>query len=253
MKSAIFSLFLSSCLFLSCGNEQQNNQNQVPNLAPNDSTTAKYDANVHLFINYPTDIWQTDYLAFRIFHSNNQDSRDWFSYSESSYKEAQSVGASCWNLVFYNAKTKDYYQLDSTQKMLIYDYVLNDTARGKVVRNIARYDVQFDDNKDGKFTNADAKRLFVSDRLGKFFHQVSPDGVSVLRYEYAKKENFILIYGQKDANKDSFFDVKDPETVYRLDMNQSAEKTTVAQPLFSKEFEKILQKRIETDWKLPEK
>jgi hypothetical protein len=248
----IFLIFLGSLFMLSCRNEPRKTSNPTPNPQQSDTAAFKQDENVRLIIDHPTDIWKTDYIAFRVFHRElGRGGRNFFSYNESSYKEIKSVGASCWNLIFYNAKTRDYYLLDSTKKMLIYDYKLNDTAQGKITRDIARYDVQFDDNKDGKFTDADAKRFFVSDRLGKFFHQVSPEGVSVQRYQFAPKENFIFIYGKKDTNNDGLFDEKDQDTLYRLDLNQSAEKLTVAQPVFSKEFEKMLQKRVETDWKLP--
>lgn len=253
MKQTIALLLLLTYGLISCGNDNSTS-NPNPNTGiSSDSTIVEQDENVHLLINYPMNIWQTDYIAFRIYHrENTRNNRSIFSYDEAMYKEAKSVGASCWNLVFYNTKTQDYYLLDSTKKMLIYEYELNDTAQGKVIRNIARYEVQFDDNNDQKFTNADAKRLFVSDRLGKFFHQVSPEGVSILHYEFAPKENFILIYGRKDTNNDGIFDEKDADTIYRLDMNQTVEKTNIAQPIFSKEFEKKLQKKIKTDWKLPQ-
>jgi uncharacterized protein YihD (DUF1040 family) len=252
MKPVIAFAFLLSCLLGGCRNESPKTPNQAPNPTISDTTAVKYDENVHLLVNNPTDIWQTDYLAFQVSHRENNKGRSYFSSDEAVYKEATSVGATCWNLVFYNTKSEEYYLLDSTRKMLIYEYDLNDTAKGKVIRNIARYDVQFDDNKDSKFTNADAKRLFVSDRLGRFFHQISPEGVSVLRYKFAPKENFILLYGKRDANQDGVFDEKDPESVYRLDMNQTAEKTSIAHRVFSKEFEEKLQKRVETDWKLHE-
>lgn len=252
MKRVILFAFLGSFLVLSCRNEQKNSPNQKPTTAQNDTTSAIYDETMHLLINDPTDIWQTDYLAFRVFHrENSRGGRDFFSYNEAGYKDVKSMSGSCWNLVFYNTKTRSYYLLDSIKKMLIYDYNLNDTAHGKITRHLARYTVQFDDNKDGKFTIADAKRFFVSDRLGKSFHQVSPQGVSVLRYEFAPKENFLLIYGLKDANQDGVFDEKDHSSVYRLDLNQSAENTETAQPVFSTEFENRLQKRAEKEWKLP--
>jgi hypothetical protein len=251
MKALIAILFLSILCLTSCQDNRSNNPLQNSTSEKNDSLTEEYDQNVHLVINDPTDIWKTDYIAFEVFHRNNTGDRSIFSYDEVVYKEAKSVGASCWNLIFYNTKTRDYNLLDSVKKMLIYDYELNDTSEGKVTRNIARYEIKFDDNKDGKFTNSDSKRLFVSDRLGKSFHQVSPEGLNVINYQFAPKENFILIFGTKDTNNDGVFDEKDKESIYRLDMSQSAVNTEIAQPVFSNSFEKMLQKRVETDWKLP--
>jgi hypothetical protein len=237
-------------LVVSCQSEKPNNPPANTAEKPFDSTAVLSNEKIHLHISNPQDIWATDYLAFEIKHSQNYQGRNVFEYYDSGYKKVESVGAKCWNLAFYNTRNRDYYLLEPTKKMMIYQYELNDTSNGRVNRDFGLYNVQFDDNKDGKFTDADAKRLFVSTRLGKNFHQVSPDGVDMRHKSFSPKENFLIIYGAKDSNNDGFFNEKDQEIVYRLDLNQSAETMTVAQPIFSKDFQNALQRKIETEWKL---
>jgi hypothetical protein len=192
MKKPFFFAFISLIFLLGCEGNKPNNTAQLPNSQSSDTTLIIIgDERVSFGINDPKDILQTDYLAFEVAHHENNRGSGSFDYSGS--KNSGWDEANCWNLLFYNAKTRDYYLLDSTKKMMIDSYELNDTAKGKIIRNIARYDVQFDDNQDGKFTNADAKRLFVSSRLGKNFHQVSPENVSVSGYQLAPKENFIIL------------------------------------------------------------
>ena len=252
MKKYILTLFATCFFLISCQETPPRSPVNMPDADGSDTTSALIgNQKVQLNINNPSDIWQTDYLTFEVSHRENYDGSSRGFFDETSYKEVKSVGAKCWNLMFYNPKTQEHYLLDTTKKMLIYKYQLNDTARGKVVRNWARYDLQFDDNKDGKFTNADAKRLFISSRLGKGFRQVSPENVSVSYYQFAPKGDFIVIYGVKDTNKDGIFDQKDRVFIYRLDLNQDVEKMVTAQLLVPKAFQDKLQKTVEKEWLLP--
>ena len=254
MKKHLFFVFINLAFLLGCKENKPNNTAQLPNLeGTNTSSIIIGDESVSFGFDNPKDILQTDYLAFEVAHNENNRGRGSFEYGSSGYKSSDWASASCWNLLFYNAKTRDYYLLDSTKKMLIDSYELNDTAKGKVVRNIARYSLQFDDNQDGKFTNADAKRLFVSSRLGKNFHQVSPENVSVGSFQFSPKENFIILYGLKDTNRDGFFDGKDRTYIYRLDLYQEAEKILPAQLLMPKAFQDKLLNKVERDWQLLKK
>jgi hypothetical protein len=254
MKKVVLLAFLGIFLVISCQNSPSNSPIQMPKSDDLDTVLVTINSEkVHAEMGVPNDVFQTDYITFEVSHREDDWERGVLESGSYSYKSVESVGAKCWNLMFYNAKTQDHYLLDSTRKMLIYDYELNDTAKGKLVRNLARYGVQFDDNKDGKFTDLDAKRLFVSSRLGKGFHQVSPENISVNRYLFSPKENFIVIYGTKDTNKDGHFDAKDRVYVYRLDLNQAAETMATAQFMVPKEFQDKLQRKVETDWVLPEK
>ena len=250
MKNYFLFIPILMVLVTSCQCEKPKNQPSTNSEKPLDSTAVLTNEKVHLVIDNPENIWATDYLAFEVKHVQN--SRNWstFDYNESGYKKVESVGAKCWNLAFYNTKSREYYLLEPTKKMMIYQYELNDTSKGRVNRDFGLYVTQFDDNKDGKFTNSDAKRLFVSTRLGKSFHQVSPEGVDMRYKAFSPKENFLIIYGTKDSNNDGLYDEKDQEIVYRLDLNQTAETMVAAQPIFSKDFQNMLQRKVETEWKL---
>ncbi len=254
MKKIVLFAFLGVLLVESCQNSAPQTPPQMPNADGSDTASVIISSEkIHVKMDAPTEVFQTDYLAFAVSNRESYEDRDMLDYGSSGYKKDDWAGAKCWNLMFYNAKTQDYYLLDSTRKMLIYTYELNDTAKGKLVRNLARYDVQFDDNNDGQFTDMDAKRLFVSSRLGKGFHQVSPENISVSGYQFSPKENFIIIYGLKDTNKDGHFDAKDRVYVYRLDLNQAAETMGPASFLVPKEFQDKLQRKVEMDWQLPKK
>jgi hypothetical protein len=254
MKRVPLLAFLGIFLMMSCQNNAPQTPPQMPNGDGLDTASAMMGSEkIHVSIDAPNDIFQTDYLAFAVSNRENYEDRSMLEYGSSGYKKDDWAGAKCWNLMFYNAKTQEHYLLDSTRKMLIYNYELNDTVTGKLVRNLARFDVQFDDNKDGKFTDMDAKRLFVSSRLGKGFHQVSPENISVSRYQFSPKENFMVLYGIKDTNKDGHFDAKDRVYLYRLDLNQAAETMAAAQFMVPKEFQDKLQRKTETDWQLPKK
>jgi hypothetical protein len=248
MKKYVLLIVFSSLLMLGCKEKPRSESQQTVSGSQSDSTVAIGNEKVHLSISKFRDVLETDFTTFEVDHYVNYDDRKgWFSSS----KDKGSDGEICWNLIFYNTKTRNHYLLEPNKKMLIYEYDLNDTLNGKVRRNFARYDIQFDDNNDGKFTDSDAKRLFVSDRLGKAFHQVSPEGFHVQDYEFSPKDNFLIINGLKDTNKDGVYSEKDQSYVYRLDLSQEAEKITLAQPLLSKDFHDMLLKKIETDWKLP--
>jgi hypothetical protein len=249
-----YCLFIGTLMILviACQREKPNTPSTSTAEKPLDSTAVLSNEKIHLVINNPENIWATDYLAFEVKHRQNYQGRSIFDSYESGYKKVESVGAKCWNLAFYNTQSREYYLLEPTKKMMIYQYELNDTSNGRINRDFGLYEVQFDDNKDGKFTGADAKRLFVSTRLGKSFHQVSPDGVDMRHKAFSPKENFLMIYGAKDSNNDGLFNEKDQEIVYRLDLNQTAETMTVAQPIFSKDFQNMLQRKVETEWKLPD-
>jgi hypothetical protein len=249
-----YCLFITTLMILvtACQREKPNNPPSSNSEKLVDSTAILSNEKVHLVIHNPENIWGTDYLAFEVKHVQNNRDRGYFDYYENGYKKLESIGAKCWNLAFYNTKSRDYYLLEPTKKMMIYLYELNDTSKGRINRDFGLYTVKFDDNNDGKFTEADAKRLFVSTRLGKSFHQVSPEGISMDYKEFSTKENFMIIYGTKDSNNDGLYNGKDSEIVYRLDLNQTAETMTVAQPIFSKDFQNMLQRKVETEWKLPD-
>lgn len=169
---------------------------------------------------------------------------------------------SYWNIAFYNSLSKKYHLLDN-RKMVILQYdeqsqfisSHNEYYSDNDINNASQsfsnegkficYSIIVDDfNKDGKLDYDDPKYLFMSDKAGNNFKQISPGNLNVVSWQRILKTNKLLIEIQLDSNGDRIFDNKDHIVPYVYDIKTGKP----AEPIFSNEFNKATGELFEKQW-----
>lgn len=164
----------------------------------------------------------------------------------SSYK---SMPNGYWNIIFLNSKTNTYHLL-SENKMIIRSYNQkygsDNTERISQTKNYIFYSITSDDfDKDKKLTENDPTYLFISDKEGKKFKQLSPDNYDVVNWQYLKSVNKIVMACKKDSDKNNKFDDEDEIAIFEIDTTSEMGPKEV----FSAEFKNHLKILFDRDWK----
>jgi hypothetical protein len=240
-----FIIFLSAVFTLiSCGQNKQEPQTQQS--ADNtvvDSIAVLNDPKNNL--NIQTNSSEIDSSGILMFPlSMGETERDGGSLS---YKSMPSN--SFWNIIFLNSKTNEYHLL-SDKKMLIRNYDFKYSSNGNVdIAQTSRhifYSITSDDfNKDKKLTDEDPKYLFVSDKEGNNFRQISPSNYDLQNWQFIKSVNKVLLTVRKDSDKNNKFDDKDEVTTFEVDIDKGTEPKEV----FSTDFKNKLKILYDRDWK----
>ena len=166
-----------------------------------------------------------------------------------------------WNIIFYNTANGDYHLIDDNRKMVIYSYTQSTFDAGasassykfnenlengySQVSKLIYYSVRtLDFNKDGKLNAQDPNYLFISDKAGKNFKQVSPDNLSVTNWQTIKGANKILIHVTKDTNNDKQFNVEDETIPMVYDLNTNG----ISKDIFKNDFKIKLKKQMDEHW-----
>ena len=239
-------IFLATMLFLaSCREKQQGKQNEtIADITLVDSIVVLNDpkSNLNIQTNSFLEIDSSGILMFPL--SMGESERDG---SRLSYKEMP--GNSFWNIIFLNSRTNEYHLL-SDKKMLIRSYDFKYNTNGNVViaqtsRHIF-YSITCDDfNKDRKLTDEDPKYLFISDKEGNNFRQISPSNYDLQNWQFIKSVNKVLFIVRKDSDKNSKFDDNDEAATFEVDID----KETESKEVFSTDFKSKLKILYDRDWK----
>ena len=236
---------LTVFILISCSQnkqEPQTQQNVDNTIVDTVSVLSDPKNNLNIQTNSFSEIDSSGILMFPL--SMSETERDGGSLS---YKEMPSN--SYWNIIFLNSKTSEYHLL-SDKKMLIrnYDfkYSNNDNVDiAQTSRNIF-YSITSDDlNKDKKLTDEDPKYLFVSDKEGKIFRQISPANYDLQNWQYIKSLNKVLMTVRKDSDKNKKFDEKDEVITFEVEIDKGTEPKEV----FSTDFKNKLKILYDRDWK----
>ncbi len=171
--------------------------------------------------------------------------------SSLSYKEMP--GNSYWNIIFLNSKTNES-RLLTDKKMLINSYEVkyysNDNIAIATTSQYIFYIITTDDyNKDKLLNSEDPKYLFVSDKEGKNFRQLSPANYDLQTWQYVKSLNKVIFTLKTDSDANNKFDNKDEITAFEYDLNKDA----AARALFSTDFKNKLKIKFDRDWKRAKK
>ena len=238
-------VIITTLLLYSCGQKKQ--QGQQPTLS--DSTAVDTVAilndqknNLNIQTNSFSEIDSSGIIMFPL--SMGETSRDGGSFS---YKEIPY--SSYWNIIFYNSHNSQYHLL-SDRKMLISSFDIKYSSGDNVDiafsnRNIF-YKVTVDDyNEDKKLTSDDPEYLFVSDKEGNNFRQISPTGYSLKSWQFIKSTNKIIMTVTKDSDKNRKFGEKDEVTTFQIDIDKETQPTEI----FSTEFKNKLKVLFDRDWK----
>ena len=239
-------LSVATIFIFSCG---QKSDKSIP---PASADSAAVDSiaiindpknNLNIQTNSFSEIDSSGIIMFPL--SMGESSRD--SERSSYYKEIPN--SSYWNIIFYNSKTSAYYLL-SDRKMLISNfhikYSTDDYMDISYTRKHILYKITTDDhNKDKKLTPEDPEYLFVSDKEGKNFRQISPVNYHLRSWLVIKSTNKILMAVTKDSDNNKKFEDKDEVTTFQIDIDKDSKPTEI----FSSEFKNNLKILFDKDWK----
>lgn len=173
-----------------------------------------------------------------------------YSYSPTTY----------WNILFYNTMTGSYHLLNDTLKMAIYSYNIQNTEGSASssldfdkfinsgytqVNRLLYFSITITDfNQDGKLNSEDPSYLFVTDKAGKHFKQISPQNLNVTSWETIEATNKILMMVKKDSNGNKRFDDKDESFPLVYDLT----KNTTSVEIFPSDFKLELKKKFDEQW-----
>jgi hypothetical protein len=106
-----------------------------------------------------------------------------------------------------------------------------------------------DFNADKVLSNDDPQYLFITDKQGNNFMQVSPMGRDVTHWEYIKASNKILMTLVKDTTHDKEFDEKDEVSIFEYEIDKSAAPVEIISGKLKSQLKSLYNK----DWKKVEK
>jgi hypothetical protein len=146
----------------------------------------------------------------------------------SSYSERATT---YWNILFYNPRSNQSHLLTS-EKLVISSYAGqnlgnssdSDGSRKAYLRTYAADKLLYfsatttDFNHDGQLTDTDPTYLFISDKSGENFRQVSPDSLHVTGWEIQRNTGKILLQTTQDSNHDRKFGEGDESVPYVYDI-----------------------------------
>ncbi|WP_333597306.1 hypothetical protein [Chryseobacterium flavum] len=238
MKRIALYSFLLTCLF-SCRKDPESSE------SISDAATAAASSpieNLNIQTSTFTEIDSSGILMFPLQMGENP--RENGKYS---YKEMPDNGY--WNMIFLNSNTNEYHLL-TENKILIMDYDYK--YGGEEGINVSKktdhifYNVRsLDFNKDKLLDEKDPVYLFVSNRFGENFRQISPENCSVDSWKYIQSSNKVIMTVTKDSNKNQLFDEKDEVLTFEIIPNQSETPKEIFQP----EIKNKLKKLYDRDWK----
>jgi hypothetical protein len=159
--------------------------------------------------------------------------------------------ATYWNLVFYSPETKEYHLLDSN-RMIIHSYNAGSSSDGDhngakagAADRFLYYTISITDfNHDGKLDDDDPEYLFISDKSGRNFKQVSPDNFNVIEWRIVPGTGKLIIQTRNDSNRDGKFDDDDEQVAFVYDLINGGKPEQV----FSKDFELKTSKLYKKLW-----
>lgn len=218
--------------------------------------TAKLDK-LKLDFNQPVLIDSSVYVMYPLTLNNNEEEKRGF--IESSSYSSPTI---YWNIIFYNTANGEYHLLEEKRKMVIYSYNPRNSNNYSTsssssdfnkylesgynyVDKLLYYSVTvLDFNNDGKLNAQDPSYLFISDKAGRNFKQVSPDNVNVTDWQTIKGTNKILIQVTKDTNNDKVFNNIDETIPMVYDLNTNE----ISKAIFKEEFIIKLKKQLDEQW-----
>ena len=165
-----------------------------------------------------------------------------------------------WNVIFYNPQNGKSRLLVNNQKVLI--NTINSTIaplslmgvnQENGVNSYKKYIIYSAVSKDYNLNNLldqqDPNYLFVSDREGNNFRQVSPEDCHIVSWKILKGTTKILMQGQKDDNGNRKFDNADKIVPLVVDLNTEK----MANEIFSSKYIDSLKQELINTWKTPKK
>jgi len=234
-------LILSVIIFTASCEQKGNHTNSHTGIA--DSTAVLNDPKNNLNIQ-TRDFIQIDSSGILMFPLSMEEHK---SSRSSYYKEVPWYQS--WNIIFYNGHTGEYYLLDDRKMLIREHYIKQGNPERMQTKGAGGYIfylvIAEDHNEDKKFTDADPTYLFVSDKEGKHFRQVSPAGYDLHTWEYVSSLNKVILTAKKDSDGNKEFDESDEITTFEVQIDSNV----VTKEIFPTEFKNKLKLIYDRDWK----
>lgn len=180
------------------------------------------------------------------------------SYGSSYGSSSGGQRTSYWNLIFYNTETENQKLLTTDKKILIYSINFGSSSSSSYSsadlwtnginvfkENIIYTAVSKDYNANKQLDQNDPTYLFVSNRDGTNFRQVSPDNYNITSWNVIKGTTKIVIQGQKDNNGNKAFDENDAIIPLVVDIYSQKQAVETFMPTFIDS----LKEKLVTIWK----
>jgi hypothetical protein len=245
MKYSLY-LALIICSF-SCNN---NVEDQVKNKVENKVDQKKQNNTLSLNFGSPTELDSSTYVIYPLILNDEEGESD--SYGSSSGSRSTTY----WNMAFYNTANGTYHLLDEKRKMVIYQYDQKESGNSSSsndeggstyseINKFIYYSIRtLDFNKDERLDFLDPNYLFISDKMGNHFKQVSPQNANVNEWKTIKKTNKILMMVSFDSNNDKKFDKEDSVIPMVYDLNTN----TISKDIFNPEFKSKIENLLNDKW-----
>ncbi|MEO6229279.1 MAG: hypothetical protein ABJB11_10925 [Ferruginibacter sp.] len=167
---------------------------------------------------------------------------------------------SYWNLIFYNADNSTQHLLIDNKKIVIYSFKLSGNSSSSsidkwteginIYKNNIFYDVVSSDFNQNKYLDIDDPTyLYVSDKQGNNFRQLSTDNYNVISWEVVTGTSKIILQAQKDNNSDKKFDQNDQVIPLVVDVSTGK----IATETFSQNYIDSLKSKLSNIWKVDKK
>lgn len=154
-----------------------------------------------------------------------------------------------WNIVFYNSFTNKYHLL-SKDKILIKSlpsYDVSSSSDTIIKTNYIFYEVISSDfNQDNKIDEYnDPTHLYISDKQGNNFRQISPKDLNLLQWKYIPQQNKIILIATKDNNGNKEFEITDEHLTFEVDLNKDGK----PKEIFMEHLKNEIKSLYNRDWK----
>lgn len=240
----ISSIFFATALLASCEENLEQQPSPFTNNTTVDMVAILNDPknNLNVQANSFSEIDSSGILMFPLLMGETERGSGSLYYKEIPY-------SSYWNIIFFNSNTAQYHLLGE-QKMLISNFDIsygkgNNANVALTKKNIFYAVISDDYNQDKKLTSDDPEYLFVSDREGYHFRQISPAGYHVNSWQFIKASNKIIMTATKDSDKNRKFNDKDEVAAFQIDID----KETQPSEIFSTDFKNRLKIMFDREWK----
>jgi hypothetical protein len=173
--------------------------------------------------------------------------------SSGSLSSGYSERTNYWNLIFYNTETGFKNLLTNDKKILITSIEEGNSFSSEfntelfnIINNSIFYNVVTSDfNQNKQLDQEDLTYLFISDKQGKNFRQISPADYNIQSWEVIKGTNKVIMQAQRDDNNDKKFNENDRSTPFIVDLSSSGS----AIQTFSNSYIDTLKSTLIHNWK----
>jgi hypothetical protein len=238
-------LIIAICYLLSCSND-----NQDVNIQKGIQTDTSAKATAILFSN-PQVIDSSHIVIYPLILEKT-------SYGSGFSSSSGGERTSFWNLIFYNTDNNTQHLLTNDKRIVIYSINIDGSSSSSssssnmwseginIYQDNIFYDVISKDFNQNNYLDVDDPTyLYVSDKKGNNFRQLSPDNYNVTSWDVVKGTSKIILQAQKDNNGDKKFDQKDEVIPLISDVNTGK----LATETFNQTYVDSLKKVLTNTWK----